>query len=76
MKLIILAGGSGTRLWPLSRRAFPKQFLRLDGKRSLFQKTLERFLKLIKPEDIIIATNKDYKFLVLEELEELSLKSL
>ena len=69
MKTIILAGGSGTRLWPLSRRTFPKQFLKLNGNKSLLQKTVERFLKISDSEDIIIMTNKDYKFLVLAELK-------
>ncbi len=69
MKAVILAGGSGTRLWPLSRRTFPKQFLKLNGNKSLLQKTVERFLKVVSSEDIIIMTNKDYKFLVLAELK-------
>ncbi|WP_038056443.1 mannose-1-phosphate guanylyltransferase/mannose-6-phosphate isomerase [Thermodesulfobacterium hydrogeniphilum] len=69
MKAVILAGGSGTRLWPLSRRTFPKQFLKLNGNKSLLQKTVERFLKVVNSEDIIIMTNKDYKFLVLAELK-------
>ena len=39
---VILCGGSGTRLWPLSRKSFPKQFSRLNGDQSLFQQTAER----------------------------------
>jgi len=46
MKVIILAGGSGTRLWPLSRTNFPKQFLKLKNNRSLFQMTVERSCRL------------------------------
>lgn len=43
MKIIILAGGSGTRLWPLSRERYPKQFIKLqEGKLSLFQETFNR----------------------------------
>ena len=69
MKFVILAGGSGTRLWPLSRKTFPKQFLKLNENKSLLQKTVERFLKVVSSKDIIIMTNKDYKFLVLAELK-------
>ena len=47
MKFVILAGGSGTRLWPLSRKTFPKQFLKLNENKSLLQKTVERFLKVV-----------------------------
>jgi len=62
MKIVILAGGSGTRLWPLSRRSFPKQFLKLQSDKSLLQLTAERFLGVVKPEDIAVITNKDYEF--------------
>ena len=62
MKIVILAGGSGTRLWPLSRRSFPKQFLKLQGDKSLLQLTAERFLGVVRREDIIVITNKDYEF--------------
>jgi mannose-1-phosphate guanylyltransferase/mannose-6-phosphate isomerase len=43
---VVLCGGSGTRLWPLSRKSFPKQFVPLIGKKSLLQLTLERFGRL------------------------------
>ncbi len=68
MKAIILVGGSGTRLWPLSRKNYPKQFLKLNGDRSLLQQTAERLLKVVKPEDIIAMTNKDYKFHVQSDI--------
>ena len=73
MKSIILAGGSGTRLFPLSRKGFPKQFLKIKDDKSLFQKTVKRNLLAVKPEDLIIITNKDYRFLVERELNELFL---
>jgi mannose-1-phosphate guanylyltransferase/mannose-6-phosphate isomerase len=72
MKALILAGGSGTRLWPASRETYPKQFLKLNGKKSLLQQTIERILKISSPEDIILLTNEQYKFHVLAELNEIS----
>lgn len=72
MKIIILAGGSGTRLWPLSRDKYPKQFIKLfNNNHSLFQETFLRSLLLVKVDDIIIVTNKNYKHLVIGEIEEL-----
>ena len=75
MKAIILAGGSGTRLWPLSRTNFPKQFLKLKNMdKSIFQMSLERCLKLTGLAEIYIVTNNNYKFLVLGQIEELGYK--
>ncbi|MDO7786847.1 mannose-1-phosphate guanylyltransferase/mannose-6-phosphate isomerase [Desulforamulus aquiferis] len=72
MKVIILAGGNGTRLWPLSRTNYPKQFLKLkDMNKSIFQMTLDRSLKLTALNDIYIITNEKYKFLVMGQIEEL-----
>lgn len=72
MKVIILAGGSGSRLWPLSRERFPKQFIKLqDREHSLFQETFNRSLLLTDLEDIYVVTNQNYKFLVMGEVEEL-----
>ncbi len=65
MYAVILAGGSGTRLWPLSREKFPKQYLPLPGsgagieEKSLFQATFERVTAAVKPERIIVVTNRD-----------------
>lgn len=63
---IILAGGSGSRLWPLSRELCPKQLLKLDGENSLLQSTFKRLCRFIKPENIISITNikhaNDVKF--------------
>ncbi|GIL19361.1 MAG: mannose-1-phosphate guanylyltransferase/mannose-6-phosphate isomerase [Candidatus Jettenia sp.] len=72
MKALILAGGSGTRLWPLSRQNFPKQFLKLNEDKSLLKQTVERLMTSIPPGDIIIMTKSDYKFYVISELSALS----
>lgn len=57
MKSIILAGGSGSRLWPLSREEYPKQLLTLDKDESLLQKTFNRLCSFSKPADIVTVTN-------------------
>ncbi len=57
MKCIILAGGSGSRLWPLSRDEYPKQLLSFDENESLLQKTFIRLLAFSKPSDIVTVTN-------------------
>ncbi|HNX28073.1 MAG TPA: mannose-1-phosphate guanylyltransferase/mannose-6-phosphate isomerase [Syntrophomonadaceae bacterium] len=64
MKIIILAGGGGSRLFPFSRTSYPKQFLKLNSNKSLLEQTIERFLTLVKPSDIVIVTNQDYVHLV------------
>lgn len=71
MKVIILAGGSGTRLWPLSRGRFPKQFLKFDSDKSLFQETIQRLSNSLAFKDCIIVTNEDYKFLIFDQLKNL-----
>ena len=66
---LIMAGGRGERFWPRSRKNLPKQFLSLsdDGK-TMIQLTIERIRPLVDLNDIYIATNKDYKSLVIEQL--------
>lgn len=73
MKALILAGGSGTRLWPLSRKNFPKQFLKLNRGSSLLQETVSRLLKTFSPDDVVVMTNNEYKFHVLSDLDALSM---
>lgn len=69
---LIMAGGRGERFWPKSRRSLPKQFLEItdDGK-TMIQLTVERISPLVNMEDIFIATNKDYKKLVLKQLPDI-----
>jgi mannose-1-phosphate guanylyltransferase/mannose-6-phosphate isomerase len=75
---VILCGGSGTRLWPLSRAGFPKQFLALSGneaKTSLFQEAVGRLNQMASPSislgNTLIVTNEDHRFLVLDQLREM-----
>ena len=67
MYAVILAGGGGTRLWPLSRQARPKPFLPLLGPESLFQGTLARISPLIKPEDVYVVAAQGHLPLVREQ---------
>lgn len=76
MKIIILAGGGGTRLFPLSRACYPKQFLKIAGEKSLLQQTVERFLIIAEQKDIVIVTNKDYIFHVQEDLHEIGAEKI
>lgn len=74
---IILCGGSGTRLWPLSRKSFPKQFVPLVGNKSLLQLTLERVAQVngsgASPEVICVAA-EDHRFLVAESMQSARVK--
>lgn len=75
---VILCGGSGTRLWPLSRAGFPKQFLCLTGDESLFQLAARRLAGLSTPDVAVAAplvvTNEGHRFLALEQLREINIK--
>ena len=66
---VILSGGSGTRLWPLSREAFPKQFLRLAGDGSMLQETWTRVAPLATAAPIVVA-GEEHRFMVAEQLRE------
>jgi mannose-1-phosphate guanylyltransferase / mannose-6-phosphate isomerase len=76
---VILCGGSGTRLWPLSRSGFPKQFLVLSGdgsSQSLFQQAIQRIHSVASTKtklgETLVVTNEDHRFLVLDQLRELN----
>ena len=73
---VIMAGGVGSRFWPQSREAFPKQFLSLYGTRTLIQQTVDRISKLIPHDNILIITNQKYIPLVQEQLPELPLVNI
>lgn len=68
MKIILLAGGGGTRLFPLSRARFPKQFLKVTGDDSLFAQTVQRFLAVTQARDLVVITNRMHEHLVKAEL--------
>ena len=69
---IIMAGGIGSRFWPISRRTMPKQFLDMLGTgKSFIRHTYERFAKIVPPENFLVVTNGSYKPLVLEHIPEI-----
>ncbi|WP_026898431.1 mannose-1-phosphate guanylyltransferase [Daejeonella oryzae] len=69
---LIMAGGIGSRFWPISRTAFPKQFIDILGTgKTLIQHTYDRFLKIVPKENIFIVTNESYTDLVKEQLPDL-----
>ena len=67
---VIMAGGSGTRLWPLSRAGHPKQFLTLNGDKTMLQQTIERLADLPTSESITIC-NEEHRFFVAEQMREI-----
>ncbi|SOC43501.1 mannose-1-phosphate guanylyltransferase (GDP) /mannose-6-phosphate isomerase type 2 [Rhizobium subbaraonis] len=68
---VIMAGGKGTRLWPLSRSSAPKQFMSLLGKNTLFQRTLARVADTERYEAPIVLTNAEFRFLVAEQARQI-----
>ncbi|MGB5706618.1 MAG: mannose-1-phosphate guanylyltransferase/mannose-6-phosphate isomerase [Arenicellales bacterium] len=70
---VILSGGSGTRLWPLSRAMRPKQFINLVGDDSLFQQTLTRLAGIDGMADPVVVCNEEHRFLVAEQLQALGI---
>lgn len=76
MKAVIFAGGVGTRLWPMSRSNFPKQFQLLVGSRSIFRQTIERVLKGFEPENVFVSTGREYARYVVEQAPEIPQKNI
>lgn len=71
---IILCGGSGTRLWPLSRELYPKQFLSITSEQSMLQNTISR-LKGLPVNDPILICNEKHRFIAAEQLRASKIKS-
>src|SRR6202049_4602272 len=69
---VILAGGRGTRFWPLSRKKRAKQLLALDGKQTMLQQTVARLLALASPKQFWIISNDDLRPAILKQLPILS----
>ena len=71
----LLAGGSGTRLWPLSRKSYPKQFSKLIGESTLFQSSAQRLTssQILEFAPHITLTNSDFRFIIGEQLQEVGI---
>lgn len=74
LQAVILCGGSGTRLWPLSRESFPKQLLTLAGEHSMLQATALRLKELPSQLQPILVGNEEYRFLIAEQLRQVGVK--
>lgn len=73
---LILAGGKGTRLYPLSRSKNPKQFLKVINDKSFLRNTVDRIKPLVSKENIYVVTNKEYIEKVYEELPDIDKKNI
>ena len=72
---VILAGGSGKRLWPLSRKEYPKQFLPLASKNTMLQETILRLKGIDTVQSPIIICNIDHRFVVAEQCHQIEVKN-
>ena len=70
--VLIIAGGSGKRLWPLSRQDMPKQLLKVVGGKSLLRIAYERLTGIVPPEQVLVCTGADYADVVAAELPEVA----
>lgn len=73
---LILAGGKGTRLYPLSREKSPKQFLRIINEKSFLCNTVDRITPIVNKENIYVVTNKNYIDKIKTELPDMSRKNI
>lgn len=74
---VIMAGGAGTRFWPISRSSFPKQFIDILGTgKTLLQQTFDRFTQICPIENILIVTSSEYKQITLEQLPQITEKQV
>src|ERR1041384_3461133 len=71
---VILSGGAGTRLWPLSRAAYPKQLLKLSSQRTMLQETATRSLSDVGFAAPVLVCNEDHRFLVDDQLQQIGIK--
>ncbi|MGH7115712.1 MAG: sugar phosphate nucleotidyltransferase, partial [Stellaceae bacterium] len=69
---IVLSGGSGTRLWPMSRALYPKQLLRLLGQQSLLQQTVQRVGDRDRFAAPLLIANEEHRFIIAEQLREIA----
>lgn len=76
MKIIIFCGGSGTRMWPMSRKNRPKQFQPLIGDKSIFRQTVDKLLRQYEISDIFVSTGSQYGVMVQDEVPELPKENL
>ena len=69
---VLLCGGSGTRLWPLSRKSYPKQFAQFLGEESLFQSTLRRLSgpDFVRP---LVLTHEDFRFIAGDQMDQIGI---
>jgi len=75
MKFVIMAGGSGTKLWPISREAAPKQFYPLIGKKTLFQHNVEALLERHSPADIYVSTTRELIHFIFEQAPQIPVEN-
>src|SRR5689334_21399292 len=72
---VILSGGAGSRLWPLSRTAYPKQLLPLYGRETLLQETARRALEVTGSRDMILVCGQEHRFQVAEQLHSIGIEN-